>query len=319
MSSPTTAGTAARVAVLIPCRDEAQTIGGVVRAFRDALPEAAVYVYDNGSTDSTGALAREAGATVRAEPRRGKGYVIRAMFRDVEADVYVLVDGDGTYPAERVRELIRPVLEGTADMVIGSRLHRDSRSQFHAVNRLGNRLFRGVINAIFRVQVTDLLSGYRAFHRRVVKGLPFLSHGFESETELTVKCLVRGYRIEEIPIDLLPRPAGSRSKIRVVQDGVLILNTIIALFRDYKPLTAFGLVGVSLIALGLVPGFMVIREFLETGLILRLPSALLAVGLVLCGLLVAFTGLVLHTITRRFQELDDQLQRLIESRGERRA
>jgi hypothetical protein len=233
------------------------------------------------------------------------------MFREVEADVYVMVDGDGTYPDDQVHNLIRPILEGWADMVVGSRLHAGSNSRFKVPNKIGNWLFRGILNFLFRVEVTDLLSGFRAMSRDVVKGLPFLSCGFESETELTVKCLERGFRIVEIPVDLAPRPTGSHSKIQIFRDGLLILNTLFALARDYRPLAVFGIGGSILVGVGLVPGFIVIDEYVRTGQILRFPFAVLSVGLVLSGLLVLFSGVVLHAIARRFQELDYQLIELL--------
>ena len=303
------------IAILIPCYNEEGAIGRVIRDFKVQLPHAELYVFDNGSTDRTIEEATAAGAQVRRETRRGKGYVLRAMFQQVEADVYVMVDGDATYPADKVHDLLRPVLADEADMVIGSRLHTGSESRFKILNLFGNRLFRFLLNTIFQVHITDLLSGYRAMNRALVKGIPFLSRGFESETELTIKCLARGYRLLDIPINLAPRPEGTRSKIRVLQDGLLILNTIFSLARDYKPLTAFGLLGIACIGVGLLPGFIVVREFAATGRILHFPSAILAVGLVLSGVVVIFTGLVLHTIARRFQELDYQLQRLLDTRG----
>jgi glycosyltransferase involved in cell wall biosynthesis len=302
-----------RIAVLIPCFNEEKTISSVVRDFRSQLIDAEIYVFDNNSTDNTAEEARKAGATVRFEKRQGKGNVVRSMFREIDADAYIMVDGDGTYPADRVHELIKPIVAGEADMVIGSRLHPASKSQFRSLNWFGNRFFRFLMNSIFRVQITDLLSGYRAFSRRFVKNIPVLSRGFEIETELTVKCLERGYRITEIHVNLSPRHEGSKSKIKIFRDGILIFNTIFALLRDYKPLTAFGLLGLFLIICGLIPGIMVIREFISTGYILRIPSAILAVGLVLSGILVAFIGLVLHAIARRFQEVDYQLQNLNET------
>jgi glycosyltransferase involved in cell wall biosynthesis len=300
-----------KIAILIPCYNEEKTIGDVVRNFKARLPNAAIYVFDNDSTDRTVQEASKAGAIVRHELRRGKGYVIRSMFREVEAEVYVMVDGDGTYPDDQIYNLIRPVLAGRADMVIGSRLHVGSNSRFKVPNRIGNWLFRGILNFLFRVQVTDLLSGFRAISRDVVKGLPFLSCGFESETELTVKCLERGFHIVEIPIDLAPRPAGSQSKIHILRDGLLILNTLFALARDYRPLTVFGLAGLVLVGCGLIPGIIVIDEYIVTGQILRFPLAILSVGLVLSGLLVLFAGVVLHAIDRRFQELDSQMVELL--------
>jgi len=301
-----------KIAVLIPCYNEEKTIAGVVQDFRRQLPDADIYVYDNNSEDGTAGAALTAGAIVRSEKRRGKGNVIRSMFKVVDADIYVMVDGDGTYPAGSVHDLVRPIADGEADMVIGSRLHHTSESHFKPANRFGNRIFLSILNSIFKVRVTDLLSGYRAFNRNIVKSLPLLSSGFEIETELTIKSLDRGFRVEEVPINLIPRPEGSKSKIKIFRDGFLIFNTIFALFRDYKPLSAFGFVGLMLVSLGLVPGTIVIAEFLSTGLINRLPSAVLSVGLILSGLLIAFVGLILHTISRRFQEIDSRLQNMTE-------
>lgn len=301
-----------KIAILIPCFNEEKTIADVIREFRAQLPEADIYVFDNNSTDNTASEAIKSGANVSYEKRQGKGNVVRSMFRKVDADIFVMVDGDGTYPADKVHELIKPIIEDSADMVIGSRLHSMSESRFKPLNRTGNKIFLFILNNIFRVNITDLLSGYRAFNRRVVKNLPVLSHGFEIETELTVKCIERDYRIHEVPVNLSQRPEGSESKIKVFGDGFLIFNTIFALFRDYKPLTVFGILGLILSVSGFIPGMIVIREFLLTGYISRVPSAILAVGLVLSGLLIIFFGLVLHSISRRFQELDYQFQNLTE-------
>jgi len=298
----------ARVAIVIPCYNEELTIGKVVRDFRAELPNAQIYVFDNNSEDRTVEVARTAGARIAFERRQGKGYVVQGMFRDVESDVYVMVDGDGTYPAAKVHELIAPVLNGEADMVVGSRLMERSQSQFKALNQIGNQFFLAVINMIFGLRLSDILSGYRAFNREFVKNIPLRTGGFETETELTIKALARGYRIVEISADLTARPEGSHSKIRILHDGRLILTTILALFRDYKPLTFFGAVGLFCIGLGLIPGTIVVIEFIKTGLVPRLPSAVLAVGLVLSGFLSITAGLVIHTIARRFQDLEHQLQ-----------
>ena len=302
---PSSAGT---IAVLIACYNEEPTVAQVVDQFRAELPSSRVYVFDNNSSDRTAEEARRAGAIVFSERRQGKGYVVQAMFRRVDADFYVMVDGDGTYPPEAVHRLLAPVVSGDADMVIGSRLHVDSQSQFKQLNRLGNRLVRALLNFIFRVQLTDILSGYRVFNRRFVKSLPLFGGGFEIETELTIKAVQRGYRVLETPVDLSHRPAGSHSKIQFMRDGFLIVNTTLALFRDYKPLTFFGSAGLILILLGLVPGAVVIFEFIKTGLVPRLPSALLAVALVLCGIISITVGLILHSIARRSQELEYQIQ-----------
>jgi glycosyltransferase involved in cell wall biosynthesis len=302
-----------RIAVLVPCLDEERTIGAVVRAFRAELPGAEIYVYDNGSRDRTAEEARAAGAIVRREPRRGKGTVVRTMFREVDADVYVLVDGDATYPAERVHDLLAPVLAGEADMVNGSRLLSGTSAGFRTGNLWANRAFVRILNSIFGVRLTDLLSGYRAFNRIAVKSLPLVSRGFEIETELTLKAIERDLRIVEVPVTLSERPDGSHSKIVRFRDGRLILATILALFRDYKPLTLFGALGLLFVAAGLVPGGIVIDEFLRTGLVLHFPSAILAVGLVLTGVVLGFTGLVLHAVARRFQEHDRVMRTLLEA------
>ena len=300
------------IAVLIPCYNEELTVAEVVRDFRAQLPEADIYVFDNNSSDRTVERAREAGALVSFERRQGKGYVVQSMFRQVDADIYIMVDGDGTYPPADVHRLLAPVLEDEADMVVGSRLHDESSSQFKSLNRMGNKMFLSVLNSVFKVKITDMLSGYRVFNRRFVKGVPLFGGGFETETELTIKALERGYRVVEVPVDLTTRPEGSFSKIRIVHDGLRILNTILALFRDYKPLTFFGAVGLLLGALALIPGLIVVIEFFETGLVLRLPSAVLAVGLALAGMLSVTIGLVLHTIVRRSQEFDHQLRTMLD-------
>jgi glycosyltransferase involved in cell wall biosynthesis len=301
-----------KIAILIPCFNEEKTIANVINDFRLQLPDADIYVFDNNSTDNTVSEALRSGAKVRYEKRQGKGNVVRSMFRKVDADIFVMVDGDGTYPADKVPELIRPVIEDEADMVIGSRLHAMSESRFKPLNRTGNKMFLFILNNIFKVNITDLLSGYRAFNRQVVKNLPVLSRGFEIETELTVKCIERRYRIFEVPVNLSSRPEGSKSKIKIFGDGFRIFNTIFALFRDYKPLTVFGILGLIFAAGGFIPGIIVVREFILTGYISRVPSAILAVGLVLSGLIILFFGLVLHSISRRFQELDYQFQNINE-------
>lgn len=298
------------IAVLIPCYNEEKTVAGVVKDFRAQLPDAAIYVYDNNSIDRTAEEAARAGAIVRRETRQGKGNVMQSMFRQIEADIYVMVDGDGTYPADRVHDLIAPIEVGEADMVNGSRLHSLSTSSFKGLNLLGNKMFLFLLNTIFKVRLTDLLSGYRAFNRDLVKNLPLLSRGFDIETELTLKAIERNYRIIEVPVNLSTRPEGSESKIRIFRDGILIFNTIFALLRDYKPLTAFGSIGMFFIVLGFIPGFIVIREFILTRYISHVPSAILAVGLVVFGTIIAFIGLVLHAISRRFQEVDCQIQGL---------
>jgi glycosyltransferase involved in cell wall biosynthesis len=295
------------IAILIPCHNEELTIAEVVNGFRGELPQAQIFVFDNNSTDRTVERARAAGANIVSEPRQGKGFVVQSMFRRVEADVYVMVDGDGTYPASEVRRLIDPILKDEADMVVGSRLHAETTSEFRSINRWANRLVLTVLNSMFRVKLTDILSGYRAFNRKFVKTIPVFGGGFEIETELTIKAVARGFRIVELPTTLTARPEGSHSKIRLFHDGFLILNTILALFRDYKPLTFFGTTGLALIVLSLVPTVAVIMEFAKRAIV-RPMLAMLAVAIFLCGLLSCAVGLVLHSIARRSQELDYQIQ-----------
>ena len=298
------------IAVVIPCFNEELTIADVVRQFRAELPEAEIYVFDNNSTDESVVRARSAGATIFYERRQGKGFVVQSIFRKINADIYVMVDGDDTYPAADVHRLIAPILHDEADMVVGSRLHPESSSQFKTANRLGNKIFRYILKYTLGVRITDMLSGYRAFSRAFVKGVPLFGGGFETETELTITALQSGFRIHEIPINLTHRPEGSVSKIRIVGDGFLILNTLLALFRDYKPLTFFGGAGLLLLLFGLVPGVVVIYEFLGSGAVPNLPLALSAVALVLSGMLAVTIGLVLHTIVRRTQQLDYRLRAL---------
>lgn len=301
---------APKIAILIPCFNEELTIGPVIDQFRGELPEAKIYVFDNNSTDRTVDCAREKGALILRERRQGKGYVVQTMFREINADIYVMVDGDGTYPAASVHKLLEPIINHDADMVVGSRLNASSQSHFRLMNRLGNNMFLWLTRGIFHARIEDMLSGYRVFNRSIVKQLPLLSGGFEIETELTIKALERGYRVIELPVDLGSRPEGSHSKIRHVRDGITIVNMILSLARDYKPLSVFGAIGLLVMLGGFIPGTIVIAEFLRTGLVPRLPSAVLAVGLVLSGLLVAMVGLVLHTVARRFQELNLQVQQV---------
>ena len=284
-----------KIAILIPALNEERTIADVVHAFRAACPEARIVVFDNASTDGTARRARAAGAEVHVELRRGKGNVVQSMFRAIDADVYVMVDGDATYPADRVRDLIRPIVNGSADMVIGSRLLRGSDSDFRPLNRLGNLFYAALLRRLFGVRITDLLSGYRAFSRRLVGTLPLLGGGFETEAEMTIKAVHRGFAVMEVSVSLVSRPEGSDSKIRIVQDGLLILNAIVALFRDYKPLTFFGAIALMVAAAA-------------AGALL-LDLLLLAIVLTLIACVAAATGAILHTVTRHFQELERILVR----------
>jgi glycosyltransferase involved in cell wall biosynthesis len=292
-----------RIAILVPCLNEEKTIDKVVKDFRCELPDADIHVFDNASTDATAQLAAEAGAIIHRESRRGKGYVVQSMFQTIDADIYIMVDGDDTYPAEVVHELLAEVVSGDADMVVGSRF-LVPESSFRMLNRVGNQFFLRVINFLFGARLTDVLSGYRVMNRRFVQGLPLFVTGFEVEVEMTIKALERGFRIVEKPAQLRDRPKGSYSKLRKIRDGYRILWTIFALMRDYKPMTTFGSAGAGISFLGLLLGLTVIGQYFQSGVVTRLPSAVLAVGLVLSGMLSAAAGMLLHTINRRFQELD---------------
>ncbi len=290
------------IAVLIPCYNEAPTIGTVVDEFRRVLPKARLVVYDNNSTDATAQEAARAGVEVRREYRQGKGSVLRTMFREVDADLYVLVDGDATYPAEDVHQLIAPVAAGRADMSVGMRLEHYGEGSFRFLHRFGNRLIRGLINALFGTHMEDVLSGYRCFNRRFVKSLPILSDGFEVETELTLQALDKGFAVVEVPIHYRPRPAGSSSKLSTFRDGLLIMRTIFDIYKDYRPLRFFSGIGLLSLLAGIGLGSIPVGEYLQTGLVTHPSTAVLATGLVLVSALSFATGLVLDSVNRRYRE-----------------
>lgn len=285
-----------RIAVLIPCYNEAQSIGTVVADFRKALPEATVYVYDNNSTDDTVRIAAEAGAVVRKEPRQGKGNVVRRMFREIDADCYLMVDGDGTYPAEAAQSLLQPLLEEDADMVIGDRLSTTYFSENkRPLHNSGNKLVRGLINRLWHVNIHDIMTGYRAFSRRFVKLFPVMSEGFEIETEMTIHALDKRFAIVEKPVEYSDRKEGA-SKLNTVSDGFKILRIIFSLFKNYRPLLFFGIVAAILFAVSLLLLIPVLAEYFKIGLVPRFPTLITAGFLAIAGLLSFFTGLCLDTI-----------------------
>ena len=289
-----------RIAVLIPCYNEEVTVAKVVEDFRRALPGARVYVYDNNSTDRTAELAAQAGAIVVSESRQGKGNVVRQMFRDIEADCYLMVDGDDTYPAEAARGLCAPILAGAADMTVGDRLSNGSyvKENKRAGHGFGNDLVRAMIKWIYGYGFDDVMTGYRAFSRPFVKTFPVLSTGFQIETELSIHAVDRRWRILDVPIEYRDRPEGSSSKLNTVSDGVKVIMAIASLFKNYRPLKFFSLVALLLGLIGLALGTPVVMEYLATGLVPRLPTAVLAVAFVfLCGLSLA-TGLILDTVAK---------------------
>ena len=291
------------VAVLIPCYNEEATVAKVIEDFRRQLPAARVIVFNNRSTDRTVEIAREHDAEVIHEPRQGKGNVIAGMFGTVDADIFVMVDGDDTYPAENVHEVIAPVLAGEADMVVGTRLQEFTDTSFRPLHVLGNNLVRGLVNKIFGAKLTDIMSGYRAYNRRVANGLPVVSSGFEVETEMTINALYYRFEIAEVVVPYRERPDGSESKLNTFSDGFRVLWKIFHLFRAFKPLSFFGAVALFLFILGLVAGYGPIEDYIETGKVARFPRAILATGLMLLAAGHVFLGVLLHAINWRFKEL----------------
>ena len=297
------------VAVLVPCYNEAITIAKVIDDFHRVLPDAIVYVYDNNSSDDTAKIAEEHGAVVRREPRQGKGRVVRQMVRDIEADYYLMVDGDDTYPAEFARQLIEPLVSGEADMVVGDRLSNGTygAENDRAFHGFGNNLVRVLIKWIYGFEFSDVMTGYRSFNRVFAKTMPVLSPGFEIETELSIHAVDKGWKIAEVPIDFRDRPEGSESKLSTVSDGIKVLRMILSLFKDYRPMALFMWLTLIFVVLGLIVGIPVIVDFAQTGLVPRLPSAVLAVAFVLLGMLFLVAGLILDTVvkgTRKQYELE---------------
>ena len=288
------------VAVLVPCYNEAVTIAKVVDDFRRVLPLAHVYVYDNNSTDGTAEIAREHGAIVRRETRQGKGNVVRSMFREIEADFYLMVDGDDTYPAEAAARLLAPLALEEADMTVGDRLSNGSYGEENdrAFHGFGNDLVRWLIKVIYGFAFEDVMTGYRAFTRAFVKTMPVLSEGFQIETEISIHAVDKRWRIVDVPIDYRDRPEGSESKLSTFSDGARVLKAIASLCKDGRPLLFFGLVGALLFALGLCAGVPVVVEYAQTGLVSKLPSSVLAVGLFVCGALAFTAGVVLDTVAK---------------------
>ncbi len=293
-----------KLAVLIPCYNESATIAKVVADYKKEFPEADIYVYDNNSTDGTDTIAAEAGAIVKYEYRQGKGNVIRSMFADIDADCYLMIDGDDTYPAESGREMVELVLENGADMVVGDRLSStyftENKRPFH---NFGNRIVRSLINKLFNSDIHDIMTGYRAFSRKFVKNFPILSKGFEIETEMTIHALDKNFYIREIPVKYRDRPAGSESKLNTVSDGLKVLKTIARLFRDYKPLlffSAFSLLFIIVAAAMFIP---VLAEYFATGAVPRFPTLIVSGILGLSGILLFMCGLILEVIVNKHRQL----------------
>ena len=293
-----------KIVILIPCYNEVITIGKVVSDFKKEVPEAEVIVYDNNSSDGTDEVARKAGAKVYYEHKQGKGNVVRSMFRNIEADCYVLVDGDDTYPASAVKELIKPVLDDGADMVVGDRLSTtyftENKRAFH---NFGNKLVKGLINKLFKGSVNDIMTGYRAFSKSFVKSFPIVSKGFEIETEMTIHALDKNMYIVEVPIEYKDRPEGSVSKLNTVQDGIKVMGTIAKLFRDYKPFVFFSAISILVFLFGFIFFVGVLIEYFETGLVSKIPTLIVSSLIMWGGVSLWLAGVILHVIVGKHRQL----------------
>lgn len=303
-----------KIAVLIPCYNESQTIAKVIADYRDALPEADIYVYDNNSKDGTDEIARKAGAIVRYERRQGKGNVIRTMFREIDADCYLMIDGDDTYPAENAREMVNQVLELGMDMVIGDRLSStyftENKRPFH---NTGNVLVRKLVNSFFGGTVTDIMTGYRAFSRTFVKSFPIMSKGFEIETEMTIHALDKNLALSSIPVGYRDRPEGSVSKLNTFSDGFKVLKTIGTLVKDYKPLPFFSCIAGILMLLGLLLFIPVMMEYTATGLVPRFPTLIVSGFMMIAALVVFAVGLILDTNGKKTRQSFEIQMNILES------
>ena len=293
-----------KIAVLIPCYNERKTIEKVVNDYKKVLPEADIYVYDNNSTDGTDEIARNAGAIVRYESKQGKGNVIRTMFREIEADCYLMIDGDDTYPAEDARKMCDYVLNDNVDMVIGDRLSStyftENKRPFH---NFGNRIVRWSINTIFRSKINDIMTGYRAFSYQFVKSYPVLSKGFEIETEMTIHAIDKNFTLKEFPVQYRDRPEGSVSKLNTYKDGVKVIKTIATLFKEYKPGLFFNIISLLIFVVAAILAVPVFIEYMHTGLVPRFPTLIVAGLLVVISLLLSTTGIILQVIVKKHKQL----------------
>lgn len=299
------------IAVVIPCYQEALTIGKVIADFRRELPDAHIYVYDNNCTDGTAEIAAQAGAIVRREKRQGKGYVVAAMFEQITEDILIMVDGDDTYEASFVHQLLAPILRGDADLTVATRLTSHGEKSFRPLHVAGNRLVCGIINWMFSTNVSDIFSGYRAFTRECARQIPVTTRGFDTETEITLQALYRGQVIQELPAPYRARPAGSFSKLNTFSDGFLVLLRLFLILKSYKPLTFFGGLSLVLAGLGLLIGSLPVYDFFTdpNHFVHRVPSAILAAALMLLAFFSLGIGLILNSINLRLLELEKVIRR----------
>lgn len=293
-----------KIAILIPCYNESKTIEKVIKDYKSVLPDADIYVYDNNSSDGTDIIAKEAGAIVRYEYRQGKGNVIRSMFKDIDAECYLMIDGDDTYPKESAIEMCNLILDKKADMVIGDRLSstyfKENKRPFH---NFGNVLVRGLINTLFKSKVRDIMTGYRAFSRDFVKTFPVLSKGFEIETEMTIHALDKNFLLKEIPIEYRDRPEGSVSKLNTFSDGFKVLKTIARLFKEYKPQIFFNIIAAVFFIVSVIFAIPVFAEYFKTGLVPRIPTLIFSGFLAVISILMIVCGLILEVIVKKHRQL----------------
>lgn len=306
-----------KIAVLIPCYNEEKTIGKVVADVRDALPEATVYVYDNNSTDNTARLAREAGAVIRQEYAQGKGNVIRRMFREIDAQCYLMVDGDDTYPLECAREMVDQVIRRHADMVVGDRLSStyftENKRPFH---NFGNSLMRTCINSLFKANIKDIMTGYRAFSYEFVKTFPVFSKGFEIETEMTIHAVNYNMQVENVIVEYRDRPEGSVSKLNTFRDGMRVIRKMMQLYKNYKPLKCFGLIALLFVALAAALFAPIGLEYLETGLVPRFPTMIVCGFLVMAAMQAFFSGMVLDVqVAKDRRDFEYHLNKIYSEKG----
>lgn len=293
-----------KIAVLIPCYNESKTIEKVVKDYKKELPNADIYVYDNNSSDGTDEIAKNAGAIVKYEYKQGKGNVIRSMFKDIDADCYLMIDGDDTYSAGNAKEMCKYILDGKADMVIGDRLSStyftENKRPFH---NFGNKLVRWLINTLFKSNVKDIMTGYRAFSYEFVKTFPVLSKGFEIETEMTIHALDKNFLLKEIPIGYKDRPAGSVSKLNTYSDGIKVLKTIARLFKEYKPMIFFGIVSTLFFITSMIFATPVFIEYFKTGLVPRFPTLIFSGFLLIISMLMLVCGIILEVVVKKHRQL----------------
>jgi len=292
-----------KIAALIPCYNEELTIDRVITDLRNAMPEATIYVFDNNSTDRTAEIAKSSGAFIIKEKRQGKGFVVQSMFNKVDADVYVMIDGDDTYDVSLVNTMIAMIRNDKADMVVGNRLKTYKSKSFRPFHIFGNKLVRFLINKLFRSNLKDIMSGFRVMSRSFVKNINIVSSGFEVESEMSIKALKYGFVSEEIDVRYKERPEGSYSKLNTFKDGILVLKTIFIIFKEYKPLLFFSVVSGIMLIISLLSGYVVVDEFLKTRYITHVPLSIFAAGTMIFSIILLVTGIILDSVNRRFDEL----------------